>query len=304
MVDTNAPSKLYPAFALSGDYLVKGEFQLNGVPYSCSVKVQVRAPGLRAEGCWNPMPNDMDLHVARLQNPNSCTGIGHGWFDTCENGGAGDDCYFSNCQGYADDPSPWGYTRSDPTACHGWGSRRGAGAECDNPRLDMDNISCDPYQTNPNFSSGTTDGFCGAENINLDNPKNGDKFVVGMHAFNISQDVYSHINVYCNGERRLSMGYDAANGLLFPKAISSGSYSEFGDLWEAAVVEAVVDANGKMTDCVVTPIHSHTPEPTKDGSLDYCVDPGPQGGNTTGADQWLFEINGGYPSTAAGYCWH
>jgi len=53
--------------------------------------------GIRVELCWAPMPTDVDLHVARLQNATKCT---HGWFDTCFFGEEGDDCYFGNeCSG-------------------------------------------------------------------------------------------------------------------------------------------------------------------------------------------------------------
>ena len=47
-------SSVYPAFSLSGDYLLTGSFTLSGTQYTCSVKIQVRAPGIRAEGCWTP----------------------------------------------------------------------------------------------------------------------------------------------------------------------------------------------------------------------------------------------------------
>src|SRR5262249_19315061 len=42
---------IYPAFALSGDYLVKGEWDTPDGHHSCTVKVEVRSPGIRVELC-------------------------------------------------------------------------------------------------------------------------------------------------------------------------------------------------------------------------------------------------------------
>ncbi len=295
--------QIYPAFALSGDYTVVGKFQLDGVSYSCDVKVQVRAPGIRAEACWTPMPNDMDLHFARLQNSDTCGNGDHGWFDTCEYGEGAEDCYYSNCTGFTSDPSSWGYDRSPTEACHGWGSRRAESAACDNPRLDQDNITCDTSIDDPNAANTGLGDFCGAENINLDNPNDGDRFAVGLHAFGISGEVRSHLNIYCNGERRLSLGYDAASGQQFPVAQISGG-DQSGDFWQAVVVEAVVDGSGVMTDCIISPITSTTPNPQTDGSTDFCVDRDPQGGTTTGSSEWLFVSGGGFPANADAMCWH
>ena len=300
---TSGP-KIYPAFALSGDYLAKGSFLINNTLHECTVRVEVRAPGIRAEACWSPMPNDIDLHVARLQGAN-CSGSGHGWFSTCRGDDAGDDCYYSSstgCTGFGSSPSPWGYVRSQFATCHGWGSSRDAFSECDNPRLDRDNISCDPFATDP--SGAGFFPFCAAENINIDNPKHGDRFVVGAHAYSISGTVLPHINIYCNGERRLSLGYDPTTGQDFPKMKVSGADSG-GDFWEATVVEALVDGGGVLTDCVVTPINSMNPKSGKDGSSDYCVDTDPQNNSSqTGGTNWLFAPGGGYPANADDFCWH
>src|SRR6185369_506885 len=92
----NVGPKIYPAFGLSGDYLVKGEWDGADGHHSCTVKVQVRSPGIRVELCWSPMPQDVDLHFARLQNPKSCT---HGWFFTCARDETGDDCYYNSSTG-------------------------------------------------------------------------------------------------------------------------------------------------------------------------------------------------------------
>jgi hypothetical protein len=83
-------------------------------------------------------------------------------------------------------------------------------------------------------------------------------------------------------------------GQDYPILRESGGSSS-GDFWAAAVVEAVVNSGGTMTDCVVMPIHSETPN-AQDGALDYCVDRDPQGGATTGADEWYFMSSGAFPN--------
>jgi hypothetical protein len=290
---------IYPAFGLSGDYLVKGEWDGADGHHACTVKVQVRSPGVRVELCWAPMPTDVDLHVARLQNPKKCN---HGWFDTCAVGEEGDDCYFGNeCSGgFSTNPSLWGYPRSPDSACHGWSSSRTDG--CDNPRLDQDNIECTPAVADP---MNTTE-FCSPENINLDNPRDGDKFAVGVQYYDgpTTKTPRPHVNIYCNGERKLAFGFDATSAPPnnFPVLRKSGLDSA-GDIWEVATVEAKV-SGGTLTDCLITPVHSKVPKADKDGSRDMCVDTNPMNSNAMGADQWKFTAAGAYPPTADGFCWH
>jgi hypothetical protein len=292
-------AKIYPAFALSGDYLAKGEWDSGGTHHSCTVKVQVRSPGIRVELCWSPMPQDVDLHFARLQNPRACT---HGWFYTCAKDDGGDDCYYDNstgCTGFDTNPSRWGYARSPAAACHGWGSSRQM--ECDNPRLDQDNIDCDPNVSDPM----DTEKFCSPENINIDNPKMGDKFAVGVHFYDGTTPVHPHVNLYCNGERKLAFGLD---GTSVPPnnnpILRKSNQDDGGDLWEVATVEAKVDPAGALQDCVITPVHSKIPKADKDGSRDMCVDTNPQNGAMLGPTLWKFTPAGTYPTGADQLCWH
>jgi hypothetical protein len=285
---------------------VKGEWDSPDGHHSCTVKVQVRSPGIRVELCWDGMPQDVDLHFARLQRPTNCT---HGWFETCTDDENRDDCYYNNnsgCRGFATNPSPWGYARSPDTACHGWSSSRTAA--CDNPRLDIDNITCDPKVADPMDIDGSlfTGGFCTPENINLDNPKNGDKFVIGAQLYSGgTPPPHPHVNVYCNGERRLAFGFDptAVPRRDFPVLRVDGT-DITGDIWEVATVEAKVTGT-MLTDCVITPIHSRNPKADKDGSKDFCVDTNPQNAaGLSGANLWKFATNGAYPATADAFCWH
>ncbi len=88
-----------------------------------------------------------------------------------------DDCYYENCR---DADVGWGYPA---TEC-------AEGPQCPNPRLDLDNVG--------------TPGK--PENINLDNPHEGDKFRVMVAYY--SGNVVSHpmINLYCDGSRLATYG--------------------------------------------------------------------------------------------------
>ncbi len=275
-----AGGQVYTAFALSGDYTVQGEFDLNGEHFVCTQKVQVRAPGVRAELCWdtvggdessNPAGNDIDLHFARLQGT-SCN-TSHGWDDSCPGNLVSDqDCFYGDCGDELTDVG-WGFAASATTACHGWGSRRQA--DCFNPRLDLDNITCDRTVADPN-----NEEFCGPENINLDNPADGDKFVIGVNHYDNhggTSNAKPHVNIYCNGARVLSIGYNPATGAAWPLLKNPGQDSS-GDLWTSVQVTTHV-AGGSISSCDVATIPSHHADTSRDGPAassgagnDLCVD--------------------------------
>ncbi len=262
-----AGGQLYPAFALSGDYTVQGEFDLAGRHYICTQKVRVRAPGVRAELCWDSVGgNDVDLHFARLQGT---TCANQGWDNTCTGNAVGlfQDCYYSPASGCPSGSPGWGYATSPNSACQGWGSKRGTNA-CTNPRLDRDNVTCSRTTADPNASN-----FCGPENINIDNPNDNDRFVVGVNHFGNSSgspNAKPHVNVYCNGARVLSIGYNPASGqTAFPLMTKQGGNTT-GDFWTAALITAHLDG-GVLSNCDVATVPSHFADPTRDG-------PSPDGG--------------------------
>ncbi len=296
---------VFPAFGLSGDYIVQGEFDLNGTHYVCTQKVQVRAPGLRAELCWDTVgTDDVDLHFARLQGV-SCTS--NGWDGICSN----QDCFYGN-----ESPS-WGYTPSPNSACQGWSSQRTV--SCTNPRLDRDVIRCSRSTTDPNSTS-----FCGPENINIDNPRNGDRFVVGVNYYSgptANPRSHPHVNIYCNGERVLSAGYNPVTGQVnYPVLLKHGADSS-GDFWTVATVQTNVDSTGNLVSCGVETIPSRNADPTRDGppsngtGADFCVDstsnatPAPNNFSYTshrfvdsGSSQGL--ASGAIPQTRTQWCKH
>ena len=303
---SNGQNQVYPAFSLSGDYILKGSFNLLGEAYECSVKVQVRAPGIRAELCWDTVGstggNDVDLHFARMQgNDSSCSQ--HGWFLTCGSSPKADDCYYSSSSGCPSGDPGWGYADSHSDACHGWGSLRDTAASCTNPRLDRDNISCQTGQSDPNGYPILAGEFCGPENINLDNPNSGDRFLVGVQCYDCVDSTHSqthpHVNVYCNGERMLSAGYDPSQAAPHYPALTESGNDSSGSFWNAAYIRW----NGDPADpCRVEGISSVNPNPTMDGTVSNCVEDGPQ--NNGGTDPWLFMSGGDLPAGPDDACWH
>lgn len=275
-------AKLYPAFGLSGDYVVQGEFKLEGQSYTCTQKVQVRAPGIRAELCWDSVgDNDIDLHVARLQGVSCST---QGWNQTCGQTYGHQDCFWNSESGCTSDAASgptWGYNPSPDSACFGWSSKRSTAGpqKCTNPRLDKDTIRCDRQDADP-----TSPNFCGPENINLDNPKNGDRFVVGVNHYEsyynptLQPNAKAHVNLYCNGERVLSAGYNPATGNTSFPLLDQAGQDVTGTFWTVATVKATVNGANQLTGCDTTPIPSRKADLVREGpanasgGANYCVD--------------------------------
>jgi hypothetical protein len=131
-----------------------------------------------------------------------------------------DDCYYLNCRSYA--RLNWGYVASDAEVCDATDS-------CNNPRLDIDNISrFDP------------------ENINLDNPNDGDSFRVMAHMYSGSSTTDAVVTIYCGGMVRAILG-EAPDGTGFTS--SGGSCG--GQTWRVADVTMHVDSVTGATDCTV-----------------------------------------------------
>jgi hypothetical protein len=319
-----AGGQVHPAFGLSGDYLVQGEWDLDGKHYVCTQKVQVRAPGIRAELCWdsvggdeatNPGGNDIDLHLAELQGiKKGATCPGFGWDTTCTatdaaNNLVDEDCYYGN-------PSPnWPYANSANAACSGWSSR--GLPPCTNPRLDQDNITCDKGVVDPTNIAE----FCAPENINIDNPKDGDRFAVGVNFFQNNGgtfDAHPHVNLYCNGDRVLSVGINPVTGQTLP-LLNNYGLDSYGDIWTVGTITAHV-TGGKLASCDVATTPSHHADQVRDG-----VTTPTSGGNQLCVDSTMSNANpafnyknhqfmenvalqggaaGGIPTTAAGFCKH
>jgi hypothetical protein len=341
--DGVAGGQVYPAFGLSGDYLVQGEWDMNGAHYVCTQKVKVAAPGIRAELCWdtvggeeqtNPAGNDLDLHLARLQG---LTCPKKGWDITCQDQQSGNilgDCYWNGitgCRDFSASPPGWGYADSPQASCTGWSSKRkpvdgvNFKQSCTNPRLDRDLVSCDKTIDDPTINTGVAGAahvFCGPENVNLDNPNDGDKFLIGVNHFNNylgPSGAHPHVNLYCNGERALSVGYDPVAGQTSFPLLNVPGQDTKGDVWTVGLIITHV-SGGQVTSCSVITVPSHHADQTRDGVTnpttsgnEFCVDSTMSNANPPfNYKTHAFVENlmlqppppGSIPMTTAGYCKH
>jgi len=240
------PSRKVATFVprLSGDYTVSLTVQaLSGEYFQCDWVVPVRGPGLRIEMCY-PESNqlDLDLFLKRLStrtpwytdtdvftpNLDVC-----GWHD-CEATLRGNDMHPAQDVPRAD----WGYAPSDLSECVGGplGSEWAALGYCANPRLDIDN----------NLLQGA--GL--PENINLDNPREGDGFRIMVQNFSGSY-AEPMVNVYCDGARTATFGAPPDSLWNFT---GSGSAVSVGAMWRVADVVAHRAADGSLS-CTVTGLH-------------------------------------------------
>lgn len=199
-------------FDVSGDYeLTLTATDDKGTRTACSWIVNVRGDGLRVEMRWDTYRRvDMDLHLHR---PGSTRGF-------C----TADDCYFANC--IRRSTPLWNYPPSTGAACPG-----GSGT-CQNPRLDIDNIS------------GTS-----PENINIDNPGNAETFRIMAHMYSGSTTTHPVITVYCGGLLKSVFGESPDRVPLTRSGSGCG-----GQTWRVADVTMRIDPATGATDCDVAPL--------------------------------------------------
>jgi hypothetical protein len=245
----------------SGEYTITYTKVDNGVESTCEFPLYVGAPGLRVELSWNfaDGPFDLDLH---MKQPMSTAN----WEVS---GGTGADCGFSNCRAYnftsnsgpnwfppanmVPDPVNW---YEDPiydlNSCYfapvdgpDWVAH---GQGCHSPRLDLDNISCTPSETDPTSSS-----FCAPENINIDYPPQNEWIRIGVHQYSHSSGatVFPSVKIFCNGALAAELGALGYNAPFDWTNAESGN----DEYWVVADV-AFIEDECNSTQCVVQPIYT------------------------------------------------
>jgi hypothetical protein len=182
---------------LSGDYTVTLTVTTaTGEIFTCTFLIKIRAPGFRAELCWDTSgTSDLDLWLHDPANMGD-------WVVPTND----DTCAYYNCRngGPAVVGIPaidWGYTDSTGSGCR----EPATGGVCHNPRLDIDNIN------RPGIP----------ENINVDNPRNNDRFRVAVNYYgpmNARTPVHPMVNIYCGGALRATYGGAMAGGVLYGAA--------------------------------------------------------------------------------------
>ena len=212
-------------FQLSGTYLLHLKVtRTNGEVYECEWPLKVISDGLRIELCWDKTGAhesggyDLDLHLGK----NGVTQYEEieeddGWdtYTTVYPWGAASSCFYGNCR------------NDDNWNVVGWGYAETASGK--NPRLDIDNIN----------TAGEP------ENINLDNPKNGDTFRVLVHNYpwdDYSSSTGTHpvVNVYCGGTLRATYGVSPQYTLI-----------NNNDSWKVVEIKWVGDVGSD--ECQLTP---------------------------------------------------
>ncbi len=220
---------------LSGDYTVTMTVEApDGALFRCVFVVHVRGPGLRIELCY-PESESVDLDLF-LSAPGSTAP----WFldPTDKFSATPTACGWHNCEavlrgsmapgGVAVPRADWGHASSPLSECEGGplGAEWAALGACANPRLDIDN--------------NLSEGIGVAENINLDEPRDGERFRVMVHNFT-GLRARPLVNVYCEGRRIATFGaapdevpdfFDAPGGV--------------GAVWRVADVTTRRDAAGGL----------------------------------------------------------
>lgn len=230
---------------LSGDYTVTMTVVTStGETFTCTWIVHVRGPGLRIEMCYpESETQDLDLFLSR-------PGYSGSWYIDTDDAfqPAREACGWHDCEGTIRGTLPgfggaypradWGYATSPLSECEGGplGAQWRALGYCANPRLDIDN----------NLSEGI--GL--PENINVDVPREGERFRIMVQNFTGSVS-YPVVNVYCSGRRVATYGVAPDRVMGFS---GTSGYSGIGAMWRVADVTTHVDASGETT-CDVDAVH-------------------------------------------------
>jgi hypothetical protein len=229
---------------LSGDYTVSLVVTaLSGGTLRCDWVIPVRGPGLRIEMCYPESDHlDLDLYLKRLATRTP-------WYVSNTVFAPNlDECAWHNCEaqlrGFDMRPSQtvprvdWGYAPSLLSECVNGpqGTQWASLGYCANPRLDIDN----------NLIQGA--GL--PENINIDQPREGDGFRIMVYNFS-GGNARPIVNVYCGGSRVST--YGAAPDEL-PSFTGSSNSNTIGAMWRVADVVTHVTAD-RVTSCTVTGLH-------------------------------------------------
>jgi hypothetical protein len=136
---------------------------------------------------------------------------------------------------------------------------QGNGDGCYNPRLELDNIQCNPTLEDPNDGQ-----FCAPENTNVDYPPVAEWFRIGVHyysAHGASYSVHPRVLVFCGGELRAELGPEGyAAPVTFAPA--DGADPANAVFWMVADVRFAADPCNPSL-CEVRPLYAdniqHTP---------------------------------------------
>jgi hypothetical protein len=151
-----------------------------------------------------------------------------------------------------------------------------AGQGCHNPRLDLDNVACDPKVEDPDSAA-----FCAPENVNIDYPPAGAWFRIAVHYYSnrdLDYDVHPRVKVYCDGALAGELGPRGYFDPEAPVALTADEGARFlgNAFWIVADV-ALTRSDCGASSCAVRPIYRNaaakTPLLTDDVSAELSVGP-------------------------------
>lgn len=207
---------------VSGDYQISATLKDGkNASFACSWVVSARGSGVRAELRWDTFGVvDLDLHMHRSgSEADFCTP---------------DDCYFSTCRSQFGQGVSWGYSASPGSKCG-----QPDTVFCRNPRLDIDNVRGDD-----------------PENINIDNPRDGDRFRFMVHMYGGGTPTRPVLTIYCGGGLSAIIG-EAPDEVVLSRA--GGGCR--GHTWRVADVTVIVEEDTGGVSCLVTPLSNDDGEP-------------------------------------------
>lgn len=260
----------------SGEYTVTYTKTVNGNMETCEFPLYVGARGLRVELTWNYPPGfdttDLDLH---MHEPMTNTA----WATS----GAPQDCGFANCTAYnflqpfgnqpewfppsnmQPDPVNWYDSPNDQEdLCYY--APQGAGAEwqqfpgpmgCHSPRLDLDNITCDPSVSDVNSGS-----YCAPENINVDFPPKDQWIRIGVHYYpgtsSYTGTTRPNVKIFCEGKQAAELGSFGFNVPETPVTWSGAT--DQNKMW--LVADVIFKQDQCSSTCIVQPIYADAAQKT------------------------------------------
>lgn len=259
-------STLRIAFPRAGIYRATLTLTRGSRTEACAFPIYVQGRGLRVELDWDRKGGidapgvDLDLHVAPIDRRRVDS---FRWFTP-------NDCYYLTCKAPGGTVQ-WGVdaqdTRFAPTtsaeACAGspppWGERWVAAGRCWNPRLDVDNITCDPT-----VADARSPRFCFPENAAVDDPASDVTFRVMVNFFQdhgVCADadarndvVHPVLAFHCGGIQRAAVG-SADDGIVSMRCADNPGVGSANWSWLAADVRFMHNACG-LSDCRVTPLRA------------------------------------------------
>jgi hypothetical protein len=283
-VSVDAPTLQFMAVRAGTYRIVLTLTRADGRTETCRFPLYVQGRGLRVELDWDQKGGiasagvDLDLHIAPMDRTTVRT---YQWFTR-------DDCYFATCKApgtivnWSTSPTDMRFAPSVGTAlCENapppFGEVWRSSGRCTNPRLDTDNIECDPRVRDPRDAE-----FCFPENAAIDNPPDDVTFRLMVNFYrdhgtctdmDVRNDVvHPVLSIHCGGALRAFVG-SVDDGIVGMRCRDNPEIGSLNWAWLAADVRFFTNECG-LRDCRVTPLRGRETMTRCDapGDGDVCVD--------------------------------